>query len=337
MRRTASAGSGQVVATMALLAAAPLACGGSATETDLGGSGAAGAAAGAGFGAAAGAAGSAGTAGAAGAAGAAGSAGAAGAAGAAGSAGAGGVILGDGGLPPDFTPADLGGWRLGPRVPPDHGIDGGSLDRCGSILLGIVRDFQDTHPDFEHYCCGGLKGIVGPDLGADLKPVYASSGGTTYSTGPNEFNQWYRDVDGVNMAYFLYLFFQQNGPVYTFASSAFFPLDGTGFGNQGRNHDFHFTTEIHTEFKYNGGETFTFTGDDDVFAYVNRKLAIDLGGVHPAESEQIDLDAKAQELGIQKGNVYPFDLFHAERHTTESNFRVDTDFDFTSCGIIPIR
>ena len=39
----------------------------------------------------------------------------------------------------------------------------------------------------------------------------------------------------------------------------------------------------------------------------------------------IDLDT----LGLQIGQTYPLDVFHAERHTVESNFRIDT----TICSI----
>ena len=83
----------------------------------------------------------------------------------------------------------------------------------------------------------------------------------------------------------------------------FFPIDNQGWGNQGRPHNYHFTFEVHLEFAYNGGEGFTFTGDDDVWLFINGKLAIDIGGVHGAESESIDLDAHAGELGIVKGNT----------------------------------
>jgi fibro-slime domain-containing protein len=39
----------------------------------------------------------------------------------------------------------------------------------------------------------------------------------------------------------------------------------------------------------------------------------------------IDFDAQAATLGITAGNSYPMDIFHAERQTAESNFRIQTN------------
>jgi fibro-slime domain-containing protein len=120
-------------------------------------------------------------------------------------------------------------------------------------------------------------------------------------------------------------------------SAAFFPLDGQLLGNEGRNHNFHFTFELHMEFKYSGGERFTFRGDDDVFVFINNNLAIDLGGVHSAERAEILLDERAAALGISPGNVYSIDFFQAERHTTQSSFRIETSLVFSNCKPIIVR
>jgi fibro-slime domain-containing protein len=246
----------------------------------------------------------------------------------------------------NVTDSTVGGYALGPEVVaggnggPSGGRDAGTTIGCVG-LYGIVRDFKmgnhpGGHPDFETAMSGDDHGIVAVDLGADSKPVYAHPGGTTPSThGKGPFDQWYNDVPGVNQTFVLALHLVQQNNIYTFQADQFFPLDGQGFGNEGEPHNFSFTTEIHTAFTYKGGESFTFIGDDDVWVFINKKLVIDLGGRHSQETGTVNLDAQSAALGIVTGHVYDLSVFHAERHTNQSHFRIDTTLAFVDCGQLP--
>lgn len=244
---------------------------------------------------------------------------------------------GGGGEGPPPSP----GFGTGPGSSGSGGGDGGA---CGPNLAGILRDFKGKnepggHADFESVdgnAQGLDTGIVAASLGSDRKPVFA--GPTKSTTTRANFDQWFRDTAGVNKTKVVTLpfVFGANGQV-TYDTASFFPLDNdaAGFGNTpGRAHDYHFTYELHTEFVYRGGEVFNFRGDDDVWVFINGKLAVDLGGVHGALAQTVNMDARAQALGITPGGTYAFDFFFAERHTTESNFRFETTLRFSNCDPI---
>jgi fibro-slime domain-containing protein len=243
----------------------------------------------------------------------------------------------------------------GPFGGADAGGAGDGGDGCHPSLIGLVRDFRGYrqpndgplipggHPDFEMFS-GAATGLVESQLGPDRKPVFRSKRGSADSdvlTGKTEFDQWYRNVDGVNQAFEFDLPLKPAGGVLTYDNEYFFPIDGRGFGNTCCDRqatpverNFHFTFELHLEFVYRGGETFKFLGDDDLWAFFNGKLGVDLGGVHGALEGSFDLDAKAREYGLTKGGKYPLDVFHAERHTRSSKFRIDTTLEFVNCDKI---
>jgi fibro-slime domain-containing protein len=275
-------------------------------------------------------------------------------------------------LPPGFVQSapspktgepGMGGYQLGPSLADgsvDAGVSNDANATCGNILFAVVRDVkgrnqQGGHPDFEGPLYGNdiTPGLVGPTLDTDQKPIYASQCEEGHpspaptcpfqaeTTTKANFDEWYHYTAGVNIPFLVRLYFApvENG-LFRFQSFFFFPVDDAGFGNSGtaddgKQHNFSFTTELHTKFQYNGGETFMFTGDDDVWVFINNHLAVDVGGLHPPESKSINLDSSAGDLGITKGSVYNLDLFHAERHTPQSTFRVDTNLSFVNCGSLP--
>lgn len=201
-------------------------------------------------------------------------------------------------------------------------------------LVGTIRDFNDSHPDME-YTVAFDPGIVEGLLGEDARPVYAGNPTTPTTNGQAAYDQWYRDVSGVNLATAHTITLSntvQEPNVYSYHDSSFFPIDGQLFGNQGRSHNYHFTLELHAHFSYEpgAGQEFTFTGDDDLWLFIDGVLVIDLGGVHGQMSRTINLDDLVGNgtLDLIQGEVYDFDLFFAERHTTQSNFKITTSLAF---------
>ena len=170
-----------------------------------------------------------------------------------------------------------------------------------------------------------------------------SAGGAL--TNSTNFSQWFRDTRGVNSSMPLeirlnrtangtYVFDDKTDPTFS-ARGGFFPVNGELYGNYANtNKNFHFTFELQTEFTYraDAGLTFTFIGDDDVWVFVDGKLVIDIGGVHSAVSQTIELDRLSW---LEDGQDYTLSFFFAERHTTQSNFRIETTLELRTVELPP--
>ncbi|MBL9102800.1 MAG: fibro-slime domain-containing protein [Myxococcales bacterium] len=211
---------------------------------------------------------------------------------------------------------------------------------CGTILV-TYRDFRPLHTDFGCHMKGhpAWPGLVLPDIGPDQKPQYNPNpppppngwnGVMPQITSAASFSEWYNTTADVNLEIAGELELAEIMPgIYSFSSDAFYPLTDMGFGNNTTPNweddtfpDINgaFTTEIHTSFVYEVGQQFSFSGDDDVWVYIDGKLAMDLGGLHAIVEGTIDLD----DLGLTPGQAYTLDAFHAERCDSGSNFRIDT-------------
>ncbi len=134
---------------------------------------------------------------------------------------------------------------------------------------------------------------------------------------------------------------QNSGVQVTYTDGAFpeqtcLAYEGLGFGNGWANHNYAFTTELRYWFQYQGNESLEFTGDDDVWVFINGTLAVAMPGTHNRAVGTAVLDASngtaliaypghsaldtTVDLGLVPGNVYEVGVFQAERWCCGSNY-----------------
>lgn len=127
--------------------------------------------------------------------------------------------------------------------------------------------------------------------------------------------------------------------------SGFYPLENLGYEQPGlltttsavgATHNGGFTLRGESQFVYNKDSNlyFTFTGDDDVYMYINGTLALDLGGAHGRNSKTVNLnDLDATKYGLKEGQVATFTFFYMERCSDASTFGIETNMELVQRAI----
>ncbi len=237
---------------------------------------------------------------------------------------------------PNFNPGPM--KHMAYLVEPTLGTDGNPVlatpDGTGTV---VVKQWKDSlGRNISHT-------VYDPALGDTVGQTSMTT--NVVIDSELSFNEWYNDVLGVNMSMWLPIVVKlQADGSYVFDSAVdepyaskggFFPIDNQLFGTAGTvympgrpqgggaDRNFHFTFEGHWRFPYDASADhfFSFTGDDDVWVFIDGKLVIDLGGRHNPREQTVELN----RLGLTDGETYNMAFFYAERHCCQSNMRIQTN------------
>ena len=128
--------------------------------------------------------------------------------------------------------------------------------------------------------------------------------------------------------------------------SGFYPLEDLGYeqpglltatskvNNGAKNGSFTLRGESQFVYKEASNLYFTFTGDDDVYMYINGTLALDLGGAHGRNSKTVELNKlDPVKYGLVEGQVATFTFFYMERCSDASTFGIKTNMELVQRAI----
>ena len=226
------------------------------------------------------------------------------------------------------------------------GSGDGYITRQQAELYGGYFQEGKGHPDFSRqhpYSYNDELGIVISELGLDGLPVYNTCEKSEITK--ESFDMWFRDYPGINKTIHKTLTLMPTKNIlWCYTSKSFLPLNiNEGFGgDKGNNRNVNFTAIMTFYFVYTGNNYLICSSDDDMWVFINGKLAIDLGGLHDDMASKIELSSETKsqsvkekefiykyndKFGLIEGQRVEVKIFKAERAFGGSSFTVSSSTD----------
>ena len=173
--------------------------------------------------------------------------------------------------------------------------------------------------------------------------VYDSASGTIYNTQTNTITTRLDDKGKTMYA---------RGNLVP--ENRFDPIANMGYGKSGNTYtmardksqvyyyndtNYNLTLEGHAKFIYyeDSDLYFNFTGDDDVYLFINGIRVLDMGGAHSVSKAGISLNNVATLCGLKDGEIYDFDFYYMERHGTAANFGIETNIRIVDPSMVTTK
>ena len=211
----------------------------------------------------------------------------------------------------------------------------------------IIRDFvaydytghnleQYKHIDFHNKNSWDYNAVK-EYLDDNKKPVYNSENAANIESinSAESFAQWFITSEDINreIKTSIPLVFDDSDIFkYKYENTSFYPIDTIGFrdleGYDDFWHNFNFTVEstFYLLCKKDTPIQIQCKSDDDLWLFINGKLAIDLGGRHNIETETITFNA--EDYNSTTGDYLEVKLFKADRGTYGSAMSVSLSQEF---------
>ena len=211
-------------------------------------------------------------------------------------------------------------------------------DECVDVY-GVNNAAAVYARQFEWASCGysaqGVEeGTVDYYLGEDGLPV-ANGGKLLANRGISQMGRWWTTVAEKSHEHpgILKLKYNAAEAEFSYKAEEFYPLDKLTFSDEdavnvdGHNHLFTMRVDVPMEVSAKGDEEFEITADDDTYVYVNNRLALDMGGIHRAETGKFiitregevytgvgeGVDLAYSGITVKRGEEAIIRIFHADR------------------------